>query len=572
MEHTFDIQTTPFSRRGCWLNLSCPQNPLHQPVGPGLYIRSNHSRPLIARELFKLELVHGNETISSRYIATPEMLKMIPETGSGCVDIIAEAPGTIRIRGTGVGLRIVTRSDANWPVVFYDDGTGFNINIRQSLRRYHIESIAGELSAKADWEHENPQNMRSRNIAVTAFAKEGASWEFAIDEFGSTWIPRTRKPFDESVLDAKREYEDFAARLPQTPVRFKQARREAGYILWSCAKSPCGLFAREPVLMSLNWMDGVWNWDNLYNLAALARCEPKLALDQLLLMADNQDEFGVYPDVVSDMCRHYNFSKPPVHGVLFNELRRIAPDWWTRERTAAIVDTVSRYTNWLLTHRSTNDYSLCYYLHGNDSGWDNGSLFDAGVPLISPDLNAFLVEQAVLLSELESELGNTASSEKWRVTADHLTNSLLKHLWTGEQFAAIKIPERKIVTAQSFMDCLPIVLGKRFPVDVRERLVSRIRTFLCNAGLATEHPNSPHYKEDGYWRGPAWGASTLLTVIGLEQAGEFDLALDISSRFAEACAKFGFAENMDAKTGAQFRDPSYTWTASVFLLLAERLT
>ena len=43
-----------------------------------------------------------------------------------------------------------------------------------------------------------------------------------------------------------------------------------------------------------------------------------------------------------------------------------------------------------LNHRLDEETGLPYYLHGNDSGWDNSSLFDEGVPLIAPDLAAFL--------------------------------------------------------------------------------------------------------------------------------------------------------------------------------------
>jgi hypothetical protein len=37
------------------------------------------------------------------------------------------------------------------------------------------------------------------------------------------------------------------------------------------------------------------------------------------------------------------------------------------------------------------------------------------------------------------------------------------------------------------------------------------------------------------------------------------------------CAKSGFAENFDAKTGEGLRDRAYTWTAAVFVVLASDL-
>ena len=62
--------------------------------------------------------------------------------------------------------------------------------------------------------------------------------------------------------------------------------------------------------------------------------------------------------------------------------------------------------------------------------------------------------------------------------------------------------------------------------------------------------------------------ATLLIVEGLAAAGEMELAREIARRFCDMCAKHGFAENFNALTGQPLRDPAYTWTSSVFLILA----
>ena len=46
----------------------------------------------------------------------------------------------------------------------------------------------------------------------------------------------------------------------------------------------------------------------------------------------------------------------------------------------------------------------------------------------------------------------------------------------------------------------------------------------------------------------------------------------MAERFCDLCVKEpGFWENYDALTGKGLRCPGYTWTASVFLLMAEWL-
>jgi glycogen debranching enzyme len=79
------------------------------------------------------------------------------------------------------------------------------------------------------------------------------------------------------------------------------------------------------------------------------------------------------------------------------------------------------------------------------------------------------------------------------------------------------------------------------------------------------------YEPDGYWRGPIWAPSTHIIYDGLRQLGEHDRALEVARRFCETCRTSGLPENFDALTGAPLRDKAYTWTASVFLLLAHDL-
>ena len=47
--------------------------------------------------------------------------------------------------------------------------------------------------------------------------------------------------------------------------------------------------------------------------------QPELAMDQILTIADHQDEFGCFPDSINDVHITYNFSKPPVHGMACRE-------------------------------------------------------------------------------------------------------------------------------------------------------------------------------------------------------------------------------------------------------------
>jgi glycogen debranching enzyme len=321
--------------------------------------------------------------------------------------------------------------------------------------------------------------------------------------------------------------------------------------------------------MSRNWMDAVWSWDNWFNLVALAPGAPALAMDQALLMADHQDLHGCYPDSVDADGPLYCFNKPPVQGALLRRLRRSDPRFLTRARRAALLATLGPATRWWLDHRRWPGRRLCHYRHGNDSGWDNSTMFDHGAPLEAPDLNAFLAVQAAELARLAADRPREAAA--WDRTARDLRTALLDELWDGDGFAAVRLPGRERRRSRSLIPLMPLVLGDDLPPAVRAALVAAVPRFATPHGLATEPLDSPDHLDDGYWRGPVWGPSTLLLVDALRGAGAGALADRIATGFCRTCARSGFAENFSAATGAPLRDPAYTWTASAFLALARDL-
>jgi glycogen debranching enzyme len=212
------------------------------------------------------------------------------------------------------------------------------------------------------------------------------------------------------------------------------------------------------------------------------------------------------------------------------------------------------------------------YTHGNDSGWDNATVFDVGFPIKSPDLAAFLVIQMDVLAEVAQRLDKPDEAEAWRRRADHLLERMISLLWKGDRFITIRAFDGAITEhSDSLFNCLPIVLGQRLPPTIRLQLIRNIQRYLTPYGLATEHVDSPLYEDDGYWRGPIWAPSTMLVVDGLRACGEAALAADIARRFCNMAKASGFPENYNARTGEPLRDRAYTWTSSVFLILAHEV-
>jgi glycogen debranching enzyme len=251
-------------------------------------------------------------------------------------------------------------------------------------------------------------------------------------------------------------------------------------------------------------------------------------------------------------------------------MERANPEFFGQpERLAEAYNGLSAWSRWWLNFRTPDGDGLPHYHHGNDSGWDNGTVFDVGLPAKGPDAAAFLALQMEVLADMAERLGRASDAEEWHRRSQFTFDNLLKTLWTGDRFMT-----RHAITgevneqAHSAIPCTPIVLGRRLPREIRGALADRIRENLTEWGPATENPESPLYEPDGYWRGPIWAPPTMILVDGLRNAGETELANTIAERFCTLCANSGFAENFDAVTGTPLCDKAYTWTSSTFLMLA----
>jgi glycogen debranching enzyme len=439
------------------------------------------------------------------------------------------------------------------------DGS-YLFTVYETGRRYRVTVLAGTPTAV-----DGAQQLGTAERGITL--PEDQVWEVAIEEYDSARPPyRAALTLDQVAAAAAGQFSRYVDAVAPWRSVDTPAAELAAYVLWSATVRPAGFVTRPAVLMSKHWMDKVWSWDHCFNALALAAGLPALAWDQFRLPFDHQAAAGALPDSVTHSEILYNFVKPPIHGWALRQLRQKLPALDPGELLATY-RLLESWTGFWLTTRRVPGQALAHYQHGNDSGWDNATTFDPERVIESADLAAFLVLQLRELADLAGRLGLAEAAGSWTRAADRMRTALLE-LWTGRQFAARAAGTRRTWTSASLLDLMPIVLAGELPEQVRAALVRRIRTHLTPYGLATELPTSPHYRADGYWRGPIWAPATVLIEDGLRRSGARELADEISSRFRALCERSGFAENFDALTGAALRDRAYTWTASAYLTLA----
>ncbi|PAZ16477.1 glycogen debranching protein [Streptomyces sp. SA15] len=561
----FSLHDIPFSTHGSWFDIS----PVlaEKTYAEDLHLVSHQNGMHAVLRFVPLDATTGVRA-ETRVSATPSLLTWNHE--SGRIDLAYEAPDTVRLRGAGPGLRIGAAARTLTPFTgtyFFRDPAdgGYVFTSYETGRRYRVTALSGVVRDTA-----GSQALGSADRGLTITADADGTWEAAIEEFHSGRRPYIAgTTFGEVVAAAERAFAGFADAVAPWRSSRTPAAELAAYVLWSATVDPAGLVTRPAVLMSKHWMDKVWSWDHCFNALALAPGAPALAWDQFSLPFDHQDESGALPDSVTHSEVLHNFVKPPIHGWTLSHLRSRLPEPLDRTELADTYDRLRRWTDFWLTVRRAPDAALPHYQHGNDSGWDNATSFDPERAVVTADLAAFLVLQLRELAALATQLGRTDDARGWTRTAEATQAAMLDELWTGERFVARGADSGETWGSSSLLDLMPIALGEHLPENIAKTLAARIEAHLTPYGLATELPTSPHYRPDGYWRGPIWAPATVLVEDGLRRAGHHRLADEISTRFLALCETHGFAENFDALTGTGLRDRAYTWTASGYLLLAE---
>ena len=559
-----DLHTVPFSRSGSYLAFSFLPEVGDLPAG--LYLRSVHGGVQSAcpgGRVARVEVLADGSPVPFKTRATPASLDLI--TDRGLLSICIAEPYLVRVRGEGVGLRLIfaaSRGDYAFPVA----DSRWQVNCPAHLVQFMLSPLAGDWHIQAPWDGVGAAWV----VADLRPVKGAGVCEGALEEFCSAWRPRVYgKPFAECCVAVEVDFNHWLEQSPSLPQVYAEARRLAAYINWSSLVEPTGHFYRASMYMSKNWMTNVWSWDHCFNAMALTYGQPVLAWDQLMTLFDQQDEHGALPDYYNDRSLLWNFCKPPIHGWTLG---------WMMQRTRfvgadqarQIYGPLARWTEWWFRCRDDDRDGLPQYHHGNDSGWDNATPFLVGLPLEAPDLSAYLILQMETLAQLATLLGDAEESESWQRRADELVERTLAHFWQADHFVALRSGDHLVSDTDSLFLYLPLILGERLPANVRRELIAgltRPGRFLTPHGLATESPASPYYHPDGYWRGPIWAPSTLIMVEALAACGELNLARDLARKFCDLCAANGFAENFDALTGVGLRDRAYTWTASAFLVL-----
>lgn len=529
---------------------------------PQLYMRSVHSQER-GKVLFQVLLEQNGQEISWEESMTPSRLLLENEEKEARCDIVFEDENTLRFRAENCCIHLIQTELSDYQLAYPVKNGCFEFNTYS--HKMHAAAVKGNLCMEAPW-----NRMKSDKVDLWLYPGE-AGGELILEEYANVWMEREyKKTFEECAAERDAAFADFWKRTLPVPARYETLRYQAAYLNWSAVVRREGYLKRDTMYMSKNWMNNVWSWDHCFNAMALAKGNPQLSFDQFMAVFDFQDETGSLPDCVGDANIIRNFVKPPVHGIALQYMLENS-ETLTEERMRLMYEPLIRWTDWWFAYRDDDGDQIPQYHHGNDSGWDNSTVFGESPLIEGVDLSAFLVIQYEVLATLSDKLGYPERQMYFAGRSRELLAKMTAHFTTEQGLKSMETGSHRIGDGDSLLNSLPLVLGRRLPENTGRRIVDGLKEegrFLTKHGFATESLRSKWYEDDGYWRGPIWAPSTWLLIYGLKAWGEKEFALSISEAYCQMCRKHGFAENFDAKTGEGLRDKAYTWTSSVFLLLA----
>ncbi|MFF2449644.1 amylo-alpha-1,6-glucosidase [Neobacillus sp. NPDC058068] len=550
-----DIREIPFSRFGSYFCVSQEKD------ADEIYIRDVHGGDDAPSKLFKLDLLQNGAPKGFDILATETALRFqLVGDEEKYAEIILPEEDELHIETSGVEVRLKASKVKYDTLHEYEDGM-FEYHIYPKELKLMISNLSGEMSVEAPW------NVIGNDF-IDIRMKNG---HFVIESYRTVYQQKEYASFEAGKEKVEGLYREWVANVTKGSEVYQPSIGRAAYITWSSVVHPDGILKDYAMYMSKLWMYNIWSWDNCFNALHLGANYPELAYSQLKIFIDTQDDSGVYPDFVNDKFISYNCIKPPVFTYVYEKLMDMNDYFKDPNRLRGIYDSTKKVMHYYDLYR-TYEGRLPHYKHGNDSGWDNASLFHQGMPVEAPDLASFLIRTYDSLARFAVILGEEAEATQFTKKADSLFELLMERLYDENGFfGRVGKNAEKIDFRSSLILRLPVLIGYRLEKKVMDQLVcDLVENFETPYGFATEMPSSPLYKENGYWLGPIWAPVTYLFVDSLTSFGYSEIGKRIRDKFLNLTLVGGMAENFDPISGKGLVDTSFTWTSSVFLEFVEK--
>ena len=245
--------------------------------------------PFTACDFFEFALLRDGLEVPYEWTAQPHRLDLLA-SGEGQATLAFADRNTLLFDTRGVDLRLV-------PV------KPFATAVTPNAQQLHLVDAAArgmhKLRAlpgtRLDWSFTPPPDgmpawMKDQPVQVEFSRSPGAAGvsgalRFTLSE--GLW-EESLPDLDEILAQRETEFNDWMERIPEVSPEYQPAAEMAWFLLWNVQVPAAGALSRPVMYMSKSWMNAIWAWDNCFNALAVARADPQLAWNQLLLFFDHQ--------------------------------------------------------------------------------------------------------------------------------------------------------------------------------------------------------------------------------------------------------------------------------------------
>ena len=386
------------------------------------------------------------------------------------------------------------------------------------------------------------------------------------------------EPFSVLRSASERRWTSWFSRVPPVLASYSTSYAYAWWVMANNLVSPFGKISYEAMMPSKGKYVGLWLWDNAMHTLAYRHVDPELARNQIRVMLKCQLPDGMLPDAVHDdgvvsEIGHpirAEVTKPPILAWAAIKLHETAPD---QEFLEEIYLPLIRWNAWWFSMNDDDADGLAQYNHPYSSGLDDNPLWDAGMPVESPDLNTYLSIQMGCLAIMADCLGIEPDASMWRKRSAAVVNRMIEDLWDEEKGVFQAMYHHDPIHVLTPFNLFPLWTGQ-LPDHIRSKLIEHLTSpneFWGEFALPTVAYCDERFDPSTMWRGPVWANINYFMIEALQQAGEQQLADDLREKPLDLIrAQPGIFEYYNSETGIPPEQAAETfgWTAAVFIDLA----
>ena len=435
-----------------------------------------------------------------------------------------------------------------------------------------IQGSGFDFDVKWDWE-------KLSSFEIKGDTRPGRDGRFTLvmEEFTHAgWVRDSYPTYAEAKADMQNDWDSFHAKMPEFIKPFEAGRTEPEYTLWSYLMNPTGTINHTMILMIGTEIAS--QWQMCQNAVALQE-HMDIAIDLLLGPLDRVSSVGQFADLYNDAFVVTQFIKPPMHGWAVKQIMKHHNllEEVPRDKLEVLYEAMGRWGDWFMTYRDEDKDGIPAIEHGDETGFDDCTMFIDHMQVASPDIVAYLVLLFEAVGDLAGLLGKSKKTVKaWYKKSTDLLEKLITKMWDGERFTGLVPFTHERLVSGSFIHFLPIILGDRLPKHIVDKIADDLSAegeFLCQYGIASERIDSDYFEPSGrsIGRGNIVPPGMIYICTGLFESSRRETGRLIAERYCTALKEQRYPFLINPLMGNVMSYHGGSWPACAYTIIGRLL-